>query len=225
MLVLFFACFGYFISDKQVEPADMPNETVNPEHFMAVVRSHRGTIMGIAAAFYRPGSYCFDAMVCDLSTYLWQVLVSLPPEQDITNEEAWVYTVLYRKAHNLLRNESRYQRRLVYGADLSNVANDDTERLIDKMYYLVRRLDEEEQEMITLYLKHGNMMKMANAMGAGYIKVVRRLSAIVDKLARLNEALGDDFDIEAMADEAMDEEKQIDNNDKTSSDEEHSNIY
>lgn len=205
----------------------MPYETVDPERIMAVVRSQKVAIMSIAAAFYRPGSYCFDAMVCDLSTYLWQVLVSLPPEQDITSEEAWVYTVLYRKAHNLLRNESRYQRRLVYDADLSNVANDDPDRLIDKMYYLIRQLDEEEQEMITLYLKHGNMMKMANAMGASYIKVVRRLSGIFDKLARLNEALGDDFDIEAIADEAVDEEdEQIRINDNNMmSDEKDSNIH
>ena len=48
----------------------MPYETVDPERIMAVVRSQKVAIMSIAAAFYRPGSYCFDAMVCDLSTYL-----------------------------------------------------------------------------------------------------------------------------------------------------------
>lgn len=168
---------------------------------MATVRKHKSTIMSIAAIFYRPGSYGFNAMVCDLSTYLWQVLASVPPKWNVDDEPGWVYTVLYRKAYKLSRDEHHYQSRLVYDVDLSNVAyGDHGDLLLEKMYYLICRLDEEEQEMITQYFKYGNMMKMSKAMGLGYLKVVRRMSDIRNKLVRLNNMLGDDFDSEAMGD-------------------------
>ena len=208
-------CLLWVLYNKQTEfmPADLTNETYTHEHVMAVVRSHNVAIMSIAATYYVPGSFCFNAMVCDLTTYLWQVLASLPPGRNIDNEEAMVFTVLYRKAHKLSRDEKRHQSHLVYDVDLSNVAYDtDSDHLVNKMYYLIHHLDEKEQDMIALYLKYGNMMKMSKEMGVNYIKVVRLMSGIFDKLVQLNNTLGDDFDSDAMLDEAPTEE--TDNNDK-----------
>ena len=174
---------------------------------MPLVRKHEVAIMRIVATFYRPGSYRFNAMVCDLFTYLWQVIASLPSDVDIRNEQAWVNAILFRKACKLSRDELRYQSHLEYDTDLSNVAySNESDCLVDKLYYLVGQLDEEEQTIITLYLEHGNMVKMAKAMGVSYIKMARRMSQIIDKLVQLNKALGDDFDVdEANADGAMTE--------------------
>ncbi len=200
----------------------MENENYTPERVMAVVRSHKVAIMGTAATFYVPGSYRFNAMVCDLTTYLWQVLSSLPPEQVVENEEALIFTVLYRKAYRLLRDENRHQNHLVYDVDLSNVADDtDTGQLVNKMYYLIHHLDEQEQTMVALYLKYGTMLKMSKVMGVSYIKVARLMSRIFDKLVQLNAELGDDFDSDAMVDEDLTEEdKESDINDKIPIDDE-----
>ena len=199
----------------------MTNDQDSFARMEATVRKYRMDIMGIAAAFHRPGCFRFNAMVCDLSTYLWQVFSSLPPDMTIDNEQAWVYTLLHRKAHKLSRDEERYQSHLEYDADLSNVAYDDSsERLIDKMYYLIRQLDEEEQETVALYLKHGNMLKMAQIMDVSYIKVARRMADIRNKLVRLNAMMGDDFDSNTMYDDEplADGDKETDNNNKIPTD-------
>ena len=106
---------------------------------------------------------------------------------------------LYRKAHTLIRDEYRYHQQLAYGVDLSNVADhDDSDHLVDRMYYLIQQLDTDEQMLITEYLKHGNMLKVAKSLGLNYLKVTRRMSYIKEKLVRLDQALGDNFDIQAL---------------------------
>ena len=170
----------------------------DPARIMPLMRKHEIAIMKIAATFYRPGTYCFNAMVCDLFTYLWQVFASLPSDVGLRNEQAWVYVILSRKAHKLSCDELRYQSHLEYDADLSNVSyGDDSDRIVDKLYYLVDQLDEEEQTIITQYLEQGNMVKTAKAMRVSYLKLARRMSHILDKLVQLNKALGDDFDVDA----------------------------
>ena len=124
-------------------------------------------------------------------------------------DESWLpsHSAVYRKAYRLLRDENRHQNHLVYDVDLSNVADDtDTGQLVNKMYYLIHHLDEQEQTMVALYLKYGTMLKMSKVMGVSYIKVARLMSRIFDKLVQLNAELGDDFDSDAMVDEDLTEE-------------------
>ena len=174
-------------------------ENDNSTSAIAFVRKHRDAILTVAAIYCRPGSYGFNALVCDLSTYLWQEYVDNPPDNVIASESGWAFTLLYRKAHTLIRDEYRYHQQLAYGVDLSNVADhDDSDHLVDRMYYLIQQLDTDEQMLITEYLKHGNMLKVAKSMGLNYLKVTRRMSYIKEKLVRLDHALGDDFDIQAL---------------------------
>ena len=76
------------------------------ELFDAIVRRHEGTIKKIGALFYMPGSYHYDELVCDLTTYLWLVFYNLPRGTVISHEHAWVYSILYRKALNIIPSTS-----------------------------------------------------------------------------------------------------------------------
>ena len=42
------------------------------------------------------------------------------------------------------------------------------------------------------------MLKVAKSLGLNYLKVTRRMSYIKEKLVRLDQALGDNFDIQAL---------------------------
>ena len=77
------------------------------ELFDAIVRRHEGTIKKIGALFYMPGSYHYDELVCDLTTYLWLVFYNLPRGTVISHEHAWVYSILYRKAECTAKSLSR----------------------------------------------------------------------------------------------------------------------
>lgn len=157
------------------------------ELFDAIVRRHEGTIKKIGALFYMPGSYHYDELVCDLTTYLWLVFYNLPRGIVISHEHAWVYSILYRKALNIIRDEDRRQAHFDYTANLTNHANpDDTEDLYSKLYKLISHLDDYDQELIMMYIDHNSVKDIAAIMGKSYLHTLRRINKIKTKLHQLN---------------------------------------
>lgn len=173
----------------------MTADRYSKERFTALAREHETTIEVIAAIFHHPASYAFHAMVCDLTTFLWRVSCALPDDKVIRDKPAWVYTILYRKAVNLNRNEDRRQRRMVYGADLSNIADGSgLDPHVARLYYLIDRLSDGDKELVMQYLSEGSTRRVAAATGLKQLVVRRRLAKICEKLRRLNESLGYDND-------------------------------
>ena len=119
------------------------------KRFKEIAHRHAGTIKLIAANFYVSDSYSFHALVTDLTTHLWLTVCKLDPSVTIRHEQAWVYTLLYHKALNIVRNEQSYQKHLVYGADLANFPdNTDSDPVTSRFYQLINLFSEEEQVMI-----------------------------------------------------------------------------
>lgn len=165
----------------------MTGQDDSRERFDAIVRRHESTITKIGALIYMPGSYHYDELVCDLTTYLWIVFRNLPPDTVIHNEHAWVYRILYRKALNIIRDEDRRQAHFDYTANITNHATpDDTEDLYSKLYKLISHLDDYDQELIMMYIDHNSVKDIAAIMGKSYLHTLRRINKIKTKLHQLN---------------------------------------
>ena len=168
------------------------------EEYKAFLQQHKGTIVQVAALFYNPENYCYHEMVCDLITYLWELYCEMTPKMGIRDESAWVYTVVYRKALNLHRGESRRQGHYVYDADLSNLADDrEHNHHIDRLYHLIDLLDNDDQDLVFMYLNKVPTSHIANFYGTSPLNIRRRLKKICDKLRHLDSTVDedDDFDL------------------------------
>ena len=173
----------------------MSKEKYTFEQFTALVRKHEETINRLSAYFYMPNSYLFYEMRTFLTTYLWEVYSQLPTDVVIFNEKGWVFTILYRQAVKHARDERHYQSHLVYGADLSGyVDNDDADPRVTRLYHLIGRLDEEDRDIITMYLDRVPVAQIARTQGKSTIYIYRRIKKIVEILRRLNQDIGDDED-------------------------------
>ncbi len=166
------------------------------ERFVATVGEHEDTIRMVAAGFFVPGSYLFNEMVCDLTTFLWLVYRDMPADAVVFRERRWVYSVLHRHALNRIRDDARYQQRLVYGADLIGLAGDEeVDPLVRRMYCLVAHLDDDgDRNLINMYLANVSVEEIADKTGRSKAYVYRRIKKIVGKLQRLDKELGDEAD-------------------------------
>lgn len=160
------------------------------ERFKEITHRHAGTIKLIAANFYVPDSYSFHSLVTDLTTHLWLSVRKQDPGVTIRHEQAWVYTILYRKALNIVRNEQSYQKHLVYGADLASFPdNSDSDPATGRLYQLINLLSEEEQEQITMYLDGIPVKSIAAIKGQSILQTHQHLLYLRKKLRKLNEQI------------------------------------
>ena len=179
---------------SQIVDDVMTTEEHNWEQFTAMVRRYKDTVQRIARIFYPPDTYRFKALECDLTTYLWMDYRQLPEDAVIHDERAWINTIVYRRASIFVRDEQSYQSQLVYDADLSNVADTDTDPHVTRMYRLIDRLDSEDQDVVTMYIGKIPIRDIAIAFGMSQAGVYRRIRRIVAELCRLNTLIGDEDD-------------------------------
>ena len=175
----------------------MISDEENNKRIAALVRKHEGTIRKVGAIYYVLDSYSYNELVCDLTTYLWQVYRELPAKTVIRDEHAWVFVILYRRARDLVRDEHTYQRRMVYGADLTAVADGGGQTPeISRLYRLVEELDEDERRIILMYLDKVPIKQIALQEGRDYLETQRLIARIKKKLCKLNITVEDRYDWE-----------------------------
>lgn len=163
--------------------------------FKALVRKHEGTIRRISASFYPVGSYDYQELVCDLTTYLWQVFRQLPPDTVINDEHAWVFVILHSRALNLVRAEKGRRSQLVYDADLTSLVDDAVSPpYVGRLYRLIAQLDDEDREIILMYVDNVPIKQIALNKDMSYLKAYRRIVRIQNKLCELNSIIDDDDD-------------------------------
>lgn len=171
------------------------------QQFATLARKHERTIRKISASYYVLDSYSYHELVNDLTTYLWLVYRDLPPETVIRDERAWVFVILSRRARDLVRKECTYQRRLVYGADLTGVADDSgTSSQISRLYRLIEELDKDEREDILMYIDKVSIKRLAAAKGLKYLDAYRRIASIEKKLSKLDKIVEDEDEIDLTKD-------------------------
>ena len=173
----------------------MTAEENNYAQFLAMRSKYRRIIELLGKMFYPADISRYRDMVCDLTTYLWQVCCGLPAGTVFDNEEAWVYTVLHHEAARLARAESDYQSHFDYGADLSGVVYDDgVDPSVRRMYRLIDRLGRDDREIVMMYLDGVPVSQIASGRGKSTRYVYRWIEKIINELRRLNTTLGDDID-------------------------------
>ena len=175
----------------------MTSDEEHNKRIAALIRKHESTIRKVSALYYVLGSYSYNELVCNLTTYLWQVYNGLPAGTVIRDEHAWVFVILYRQARDLVRNESTYQRRMVYGANLSTVADSEGQSPeVSRLYRLVEELDEDERRIILMYIDKIPVKQIALQEGKDYRGTHRSIERIKKKLRKLNIVVEDIYDWE-----------------------------
>lgn len=178
-----------FTKNEQ-EPPGMAIDRVTYKRFKAIVHKYEHTIKVISLHFYSPDSYNFHALQCDLTTYLWQVSRSLPPDSHALQSQARVYTTLYHKAVNLVRDEQRYQKKLDYNANLSNLIDEENGNPnVSRLYHLINQLEKQEQLIILMYLDRIPVKKIAQLIGKSTSRTYQILNDIKDKLCEFNKQM------------------------------------
>lgn len=184
----------------------MSAETDNIEFFTALVRRHEATIRKVAAAYYALESYSYRELVNDLTTYLWLVYRDLPSGTVIRDERAWVYVILYRRTRDLVRSEQTYQRKLVYGADLSKLADEGGQPAeVSRLYRLVSMLDQDDRELILMFIDRVPIKQIAAVRGVSLLSIYRRIAAIRNKLRRMDSEVEEDDEYQPPPDREEDE--------------------
>ena len=171
----------------------MATDNENREQFIALVRKHESTIRRIVGSFYPLGSYQYNELVCDLSTSLWLVWRDLPSDFAFDNERAWVFVILHRHALDIVRNENGRQRRLLYGVDLSGIAdNTEPDYYPNRLYRLIDQLDDPDRELILMYADNVPVKQIALSKDMSYRKALRRIERIRTHLRKLDSESGED---------------------------------
>ena|GEM_PF-2979171 len=161
--------------------------------FTTIVRQCEPLVKSIAAHFYAPGNYSFHALQVDLITYLWLLFRDRPSTTDILNKRAWIYTVIYHKALNMIRDEQRYQDRLVYGADLSDLPDDvQPNPQVDLLHSLINQLNESDRTVILMHIDGLSIDEIAEYLHKTKSQTYSRLHSIRNKLRRLSQQTNPD---------------------------------
>lgn len=159
----------------------------NQERFSTIVHRYENMVKNIGANFYHPDTYLFRQIIVDLTTYLWLVFRNLPPGAVIHNEKAWIYTILYRKALNLVRSEKRYQQHLVYGSDLTTLPdNGSQDPMVGKLYNAIDKLNDSDRELILMYIDQIPIKEIAIHYDKSQHHVRRRIEKIKKTLRNIN---------------------------------------
>ena len=153
---------------------------------MAVIRKYANTIRLVGGMFYPRGGYQYRALLCDLTTHLWETYAKKPPDMDEVEEKAWVYVVLYNKARNLVRNEQLHNSVIKYCDTVPDIAEEERSPLLDRLYELIEPLDDDDRKVLDRYLKHQPIAEIAEAMEKSEASVFRQMKRIRNTLRRLN---------------------------------------
>ena len=156
------------------------------EQFLVFIHKYENAIKGVAGAYSPHGSYLFHSMACDLTTHLWIVYPKMPSGMNEHEEAAWVFAVLNNKARNMLRSERLLHSRIIYRENMPDVEVEDEEASLTRaLYESIANLDQDDQEVLEMYLDNKTMKEIGVALGGSNRRAHRRLHKIRHKLHEL----------------------------------------
>lgn len=156
----------------------------------ALVAKYDSTLRWVAGGYYPQGGYQYKALLCDLTTHLWEVYPNRPADMDDEAESAWVYVVLSHKALNLVRNEQRRNSMIAYSDTMPDVADDAAQLpLVDRLYELIALLDKDDREILKMYLDYKSLAVIGKSIGRNEAYVFRQMNKIREKLRKLNKEI------------------------------------
>ena len=152
-----------------------------------LARKYEDTAKTVASHYCPYGGYVYRSLLCSLITFLWEVGSKLPPDLTDTEEQAWVYSVLNNKAHNLIRDEQVHHNRMEYRETLPEMADEEDDVYLKRLYDLIEMLDDGDRDVLYMYLDGKTMAEIGKVLGGSEQRALRRMKKIRAKLCELNE--------------------------------------
>ena len=167
---------------------NMKTEDVIKVEFEAFVQRHKETVKKIGGLFCAGTGYDYNDMMCNLTTYLWTIFLKREEyEEPLDDEGVWVFSALYRKAMNMIRDERCRRKYIVYSDTLPDIADECCANpLTERLYYLIGLLDKSDQKLLAMYLDQKTAKEMSEVLEISERQVARRMKKIRDKLIEMN---------------------------------------
>lgn len=157
--------------------------------YKALVHKYSDTIKMVAYRYYPNGGFQYEALLCDLTTHLWEVYTQKPAGMDDEAEKSWVYVVLTNKARNLMRNEQLYHSLIQNCETLPETADEGRSPQVERLYELIDRLGGNDRKLLEMYLKGYHIAEIADHLGKSQVYVFRQMDRIRKRLRELNKII------------------------------------
>lgn len=161
----------------------MKTDVKQQNDFLEMLASSQGIIFKVCLFYTDRRPENVKDLYQEIVAALWE---SWPSFQHRSAATTWVYSVALRTAVGQHRRRRlppfvRLDEKLY--SDLAESVNDE---LVDRLYELIDRLDDEEKETVLLYLDRVPRDEMARRLGISENSVSRRLNKIKAKLTKMN---------------------------------------
>ena len=152
--------------------------------FIALVKAYERIIYKVCYLYATP-SISLEDLYQEVVVNLWK---GYPHFRGESKPSTWVYRIAINTCITFLRKEKNAP---VF-VELSPVADrmdeeDQTHRMLRRLYDLIARLNQLEKSLILLYLEDKSYEEIAEITGLTQTNVATRLSRIKEKLRKLNQ--------------------------------------
>ena len=148
------------------------------KEFYEMLDSCQGVILGICFLFSDRGTAEADDLYQEILLSLWEGFHTFRHESDM---KTWVYKVALNTARMHRRNQM-HERKMVVGSIseklCDSLAEEQGDEQIAILYSLIDRLDEEEKQIVYLYIDRMKVKQIASVVGKseGAVKqIIRRI--------------------------------------------------
>ena len=165
----------------------MPIDESTDSQYLALARKYEDTAKMVARHYCHRDGYEYESLLCALTTHLWKTFPLLPADLDDSEKRAWVYSVLSNKACDMIRQEQRLHSHITFCDRLPDMAEEDDESYVKRLYELIEMLDINDKEVLSMYLEGKTMAEIGKSLGGSEQRALRRMKKIREKLRELNE--------------------------------------
>ncbi len=153
--------------------------------FLEMLNQCQGIVMKVCLCFTDRQPANIDDLYQDIVSELW---TSYPRFRQESKPSTWVYAVALNTA--LMRHRSR--KRMPQFVELTpgmceNIADTGGDKLVERLYQLIGRLDPRDQTLLFLYLDKVSQRDIAQMLHTSEDTINQRVNRLKKKLKKMNE--------------------------------------
>lgn len=170
-------------SDKGKKTCFNARMETTEKAFIALVKAYERIIYKVCYLYAAPGVTLED-LYQEVVVNLWKGYSRFRGE---CKESTWVYRIALNTCISFLRKEKNAPTFVELTAQIDRLDEDDeTQRMLRRLYQLIGRLNQLEKSLILLYLEDKSYDEMAEITGLTQTNVATKLSRIKEKLRQMN---------------------------------------
>lgn len=153
--------------------------------FMAMLGRCEGLIYRVCQIYAAHSHESIEDLYQEIVCNLWDGYQRFRNE---STESTWVWQVAVNTAVSIARHEQHMPQMVEIPEDFyDTLADEQPNELLERLYELIDLLDEDERQLMSLYLSDATTAEMATALSCPQRTVERRINRLKQRLRELNE--------------------------------------